>query len=146
MLLRGEFLGQVVVLVEEAEPLLGEGDRFADELVGFVSVAVVGAGENWWDVVHADDVADAFAVALEKAPPGSLYHVADDAPISLRDFVGLTAEELGVGAPRHIPAPLARLAAGRHAVTAAVRSARTSNARIKQQLSWSPRFRPRGMG
>jgi len=102
--------------------------------------AVVGAGENWWDVVHADDVADAFAVALEKAPPGSLYHVADDAPISLRDFVGLTAEELGVGAPRHIPAPLARLAAGRHAVTAAVRSARTSNARIKQQLSWSPLF------
>ena len=96
--------------------------------------------ENWWDVVHADDVADAFAVALEKAPPGSLYHVADDAPIRLRDFVGLTAEELGVGAPRHIPAPLARLAAGRHAVTAAVRSARTSNARIKQQLSWSPRF------
>jgi nucleoside-diphosphate-sugar epimerase len=102
--------------------------------------AVIGRGDNWWDVVHSDDVAAAFAAALENAPPGSLYHVADDDPITLYDFVGLTAKELGVGAPRRIPAGLARLAAGRAAVAAVVRSARTSNARIKQQLSWSPRF------
>jgi nucleoside-diphosphate-sugar epimerase len=101
--------------------------------------AVIGPGDNWWDVVHVDDVAAAFAAALE-APPGSLYHVADDDPITLYDFVGLAATALGVGSPRRIPAGLARLAAGRHAVTAVVRSARTSNARIKDQLSWSPRF------
>jgi len=90
--------------------------------------------------VHVDDVTAAFAAALEQAPPGSLYHVADDDPITFYDFVGLAATALGVGPPRRIPAGLARLAAGRHAVTAAVRSARTSNARIKDQLSWSPRF------
>ena len=102
--------------------------------------AVIGSGRNWWDVVHSDDVAGAFCAALDGAPPGSLYHVADDDPITFYDFVGLTAKELGVGAPRRIPAGLARLAAGRHAVAAVVRSARTSNARIKEQLSWSPRF------
>ena len=102
--------------------------------------AVVGSGRNWWDVVHVDDVAAAFVAALESAPPGAVYHVADDEPIALYDFVALTAEALGTGRPRRIPAGLARLAAGRHAVTAVVRSARTSNARIKQELGWSPRF------
>jgi nucleoside-diphosphate-sugar epimerase len=102
--------------------------------------AVVGSGRNWWDVAHVDDVARAFAVAVEDAPPGGLYHLADDEPITLYDFVALTADALGVGRPRRIPAGLARLAAGRHVVTATVRSARTSNARIKRELGWSPRF------
>jgi nucleoside-diphosphate-sugar epimerase len=101
---------------------------------------VVGSGRNWWDVAHVDDVARAFAVAVEDAPPGGLYHLADDEPITLYDFVALTADALGVGRPRRIPAGLARLAAGRHVVTATVRSARTSNARIKRELGWSPRF------
>jgi nucleoside-diphosphate-sugar epimerase len=35
---------------------------------------------------------------------------------------------------------LARLAAGRHAVTAVTRSARSSNARLKDELGWRPRF------
>jgi nucleoside-diphosphate-sugar epimerase len=102
--------------------------------------AVIGSGDNWWDVVHVDDVAGAFVMALEEAPPGALYHVADDDPITLFDFVALTAEALGVGRPRRVPAGLARLAAGRHAVTAVVRSARTSNERIKRELGWAPRF------
>jgi nucleoside-diphosphate-sugar epimerase len=101
---------------------------------------VIGSGKNWWDVVHVDDVAGAFVAAVEDAPGGALYHVADDDPITLYDFVALTAEALGVGRPRRIPAGLARLAAGRHAVTAVVRSARTSNERIKRELGWSPRF------
>jgi hypothetical protein len=47
---------------------------------------------------------------------------------------------MGVGPPRRIPAALARMVAGRHAVTAVVRSARSSNARIKRQLGWAPSF------
>jgi nucleoside-diphosphate-sugar epimerase len=122
----------------------GPGGWYADEFVRRLRqpgrFAVVGSGDNWWDVVHVDDVAGAFVTALEQAPPGALYHVADDDPITLYDFVALTAEALGVGRPRRIPAGLARLAAGRHAVTAVVRSARTSNERIKRELGWSPRF------
>ena len=73
--------------------------------------AVVGPGDNWWDVVHVDDVAGAFVTALEQAPPGALYHVADDDPITLYDFVALTAEALGttftVRLPRRSRARLA---------------------------------------
>jgi nucleoside-diphosphate-sugar epimerase len=102
--------------------------------------AVIGSGENLWDVVHVDDVAGALLLAAERATPGSIYHVVDDEPITFYDFMALTAQQLGVGPPRRVPAGLARLLAGRNAVAAAVRSARSSNARIKQELGWQPRF------
>lgn len=102
--------------------------------------AVIGRGDNLWDVVHVDDVARALVDALERAPAGELYHAADDEPISYYDFMALGAQALGVGVPRRIPAWVARLAAGPNAVTAVVRSARTSNAKLKRELGWAPRY------
>ena len=102
--------------------------------------AVIGSGTNLWDVVHVEDVAAALVTAAHDAPAGSIYHVVDDEPITYYDFMALTAEALGVGAPRRIPAALARLVAGSNAVDAVVRSARSSNAKIKRELGWQPRF------
>ena len=102
--------------------------------------AVIGRGDNLWDVVHVDDVARALVDALERAPAGEVYHAADDEPIAYYDFMALSAQALGVGPPRRIPAWVARLAAGSNAVTAVVRSARTSNAKLKRELGWAPRY------
>jgi nucleoside-diphosphate-sugar epimerase len=102
--------------------------------------AVIGRGDNWWDVVRVEDVASALADVAEKAPDGRVYHVVDDEPIRFYDFIALTAKALRVGPPRRVPAPLARLVGGRHAVTAVTRSARSSNARLKEELGWRPRF------
>ena len=102
--------------------------------------AVIGRGDNWWDVVRVEDVATVLADAVERAPDGAVYHVADDEPLTFYDFVKLTADALGVGPPRRVPAALARLAGGRDPVTAAVRSARTSHERVKRELGWQPRF------
>jgi nucleoside-diphosphate-sugar epimerase len=123
----------------------GPGGWYGEELVPRLRqpgrFAVIGSGENLWDVVHVEDVASAILLASsEKAADGRIYHVADDEPITFYDFMALTAAELGVGRPRRIPAPVARLVAGRNAVDAVVRSARSSNARIKQELGWGPRF------
>jgi nucleoside-diphosphate-sugar epimerase len=122
----------------------GPGGWYADEFVKRLRqpgrFAVIGPGDNWWDVVRVEDVATAIADAAERAPAGAVYHVADDEPIKFYDFVALTARELGVGPPRRIPVWLANIAAGRHAVRAVVRSARTSNQRIKEELGWRPTF------
>jgi nucleoside-diphosphate-sugar epimerase len=105
----------------------------------------IGAGANLWDVVHVDDVALALMLATEqtgateRGDAGPIYHVVDDTPIAYYDFMALTARSLGVGPPRRIPAAVARLVAG-SAVAAVVRSARSSNAKIKRELSWAPRF------
>ena len=122
----------------------GPGGWYAEEIVSRIKgpgrFAVVGSGDNWWDVVRVEDVASACVDAAERAPAGSLYHVVDDEPITYFDFVALTAEALGAGRPRRIPAWLARIAAGSGPVAAVTRSARSSNARIKRDLGWAPRF------
>jgi nucleoside-diphosphate-sugar epimerase len=122
----------------------GPGGWYANELIarlrGPGRFAVVGSGKNLWDVVHVHDVVTALVLAVESAPSGSIYHVVDDEPVGFYDFMALTATALGLGSPRRIPVTLARLAAGANAVDAAVRSARSSNAKIKQELGWRLRY------
>jgi len=122
----------------------GPGGWYAQEIVPRLRqpgrFALIGNGANLWDVVHVDDVVSALVLVAQAAPAGSTYHVADDQPITYGDFMARTADALGVGRPRRIPAALARLVAGSNAVAAVTRSARSSNAKIKHELGWSPRF------
>ena len=122
----------------------GPGGWYANELIAHLRqpgrFAVIGSGENLWDVVHVDDVASALVLAGESAPAASVFHVVDDQPISFYDFMALTANALGIGAPRRTPVALARIVAGGNAVAAAVRSARSSNAKLKRELGWTLRF------
>jgi nucleoside-diphosphate-sugar epimerase len=146
-LLRESGLPAVVI---RPSHVYGPGGWYAEEIVPRLRqpgrFAVIGKGENLWDVVHVDDVVSALVLAAQSAPAGATYHVADDQPITYRDFMGATADALGVGRPRHIPAALARVVAGSNAVDAVVRSARSSNAKIKRELDWSPRFATAAVG
>ena len=140
-LLRESSLEEVII---RPSHVYGPGGWFVEEFVNRLRqpgrFAVIGSGENWWDVVRVEDVASACADAAERAPAGALYHVVDDEPIHFYDFVALAATALGKGPPRRIPAWLARLVAGADPVRAVTRSAKSSNARIKSELGWVPRF------
>jgi nucleoside-diphosphate-sugar epimerase len=140
-LLRESSLEDVII---RPSHVYGPGGWFVEEFVNRLRqpgrFAVIGSGENWWDVVRVEDVASACADAAERAPAGALYHVVDDQPIHFYDFVALAATALGTGPPRRIPTWLARLAAGADPVRAVTRSAKSSNARIKSELGWAPRF------
>jgi nucleoside-diphosphate-sugar epimerase len=122
----------------------GPGGWYAHEVVrrlrGRGRLAVVGKGDNWWDVLHVDDLASALALAVEHTAPARVFHVVDDEPIRCYDFVALTAQALGVGPPRRVPAWVAKLSAGSEPVSAVTRSARSSNARAKAELGWVLRF------
>jgi len=115
----------------------------AGNLLDACPAAVVGDGRNMWDVVHVDDVAQAVllaAKAQDGAGMGRVYHVVDDEPVSYYDFMALTVAALGVGPPRRAPVWMGGLLAGRNGVAAVVRSARSSNARIRKELGFSPRY------
>jgi nucleoside-diphosphate-sugar epimerase len=123
----------------------GPGGWYAQELIPRMRqpgrFAVLGNGRNLWDVVHVQDVVAALLLVCDAgAPAGEIFHVADDEPVTFYDFMKLTGDALGVGPPRRIPARLARIVAGANAVDAVVRSARTSNAKIKAELGWQPSF------
>jgi nucleoside-diphosphate-sugar epimerase len=122
----------------------GPGGWFEDEFVKRLQqtgrFAVVGKGDNWWDVVRVEDVAAALVLAVERTPDGRIYHVSDDHPIRYYDFAALTAEALGVGKPRRLPVGVAKLVVGASPIAAVTRSAKTSNDRIKRELSWAPKY------
>lgn len=103
---------------------------------------IVGPGTAYWNVVHADDAADAVcrAATAPDVTPGLVLNVCDDEPVTYRDLVGFTARTLGARPPRRVPVWLARWLLGSHAVGVLVASARCRNARAKAALGWQPRF------
>ncbi len=122
----------------------GPGGWWASEMIPLLRrpgrLAVVGRGDNLWDVVHVEDVASACALAVEGAKPGSVYHCADDTPTTYREFMARTAESIGTGPPRSVPVWLARRITGAGPVAAVVRLGRTSNGKLKAELGWQPRY------
>jgi nucleoside-diphosphate-sugar epimerase len=135
--------GLPIVIIRPSH-VYGPGGWYAEEIVRRLKqpgrLVVIGSGQNWWDVVRVEDVAAACVTAAQRAPAGALYHVVDDAPIRYYDFAALTAHALGVGKPRRVPRWLAQRVTGKEPVAAVVRSARSTNERIKRELGWTPRF------
>ena len=56
-----------------------------------------GDGENAWSTVHIDDLGDLYALALEKAPAGSVLHAVAGEPITMREIVAAISRTLGYG-------------------------------------------------
>jgi nucleoside-diphosphate-sugar epimerase len=97
-----------------------------------------GDARNFVSSVHVDDVATAFLAAAERGPPGETFLVADDEPLTLREYAGAWASALGARPPRTVPRFLARLAVGRTAVDAIALSQRVLNRKAREALGWSP--------
>ena len=116
----------------------GPGGWFA-ELAESKLFRIPGAGENFWDMVHVDDVVSACLLLLREAPAGEVYHVVDDAPVTMKAFFDAVAKALGRKPYGHVPAWVARVAKGSSAIESAMRSAKSSNAKLRE-LGWEPRY------
>lgn len=95
---------------------------------------VLGAANGWQSSISTDDAASAVAAAL-RAPAG-IYNVADDEPLTKREWADVMAT--AAGARRAVMAPVAvvRLAGSRaHPLS---RSQRVSNRRFKEATGWAP--------
>ena len=62
----------------------------------------VGDGRNRWTTVHADDLADLYLLALEKAPAASIFNGAHGAAIPLIEIARAASE--GAGAEGRVEA------------------------------------------
>jgi nucleoside-diphosphate-sugar epimerase len=86
--------------------------------------------------VSHDDAAAAVVASLGAA--GGTYNVADDEPLTRRDFYNSLADVLGVRAPRFPPSWL-RYLLGSLGETLS-RSQRISNSRLRT-VGWAPKYR-----
>jgi nucleoside-diphosphate-sugar epimerase len=100
-------------------------------------VPIIGKGAGVWSFVHIDDAAAATLAAVERGAPG-IYNVADDEPAPVREWLPAIAEMAGAKPPRHIPAWLARILVGEHALTMMETSRGAANAKAKRELGWQP--------
>lgn len=100
---------------------------------------IVGGGRAVWSPLHIDDAAAAFAAAVESDRAG-LWHVVDDEPVTVREFLTAFAERLGAQPPRRVPVWLARLLAGRYLADFMTSSMETNNEAFRRDFDWAPRF------
>jgi nucleoside-diphosphate-sugar epimerase len=99
---------------------------------------IIGSGAGLWSFIHVDDAASATVTAIGRGDPGA-YNVVDDEPAAARDWLPAYADAIGAPPPRRVPVWLARLIAGRVATTANVQPG-ASNAKVKRELGWQPRW------
>jgi nucleoside-diphosphate-sugar epimerase len=100
---------------------------------------IVGNGGGVFSFIHLDDAAAATVLALEHGGAG-IYHIADDEPAPMREWLPVLADVLGAKPPRRAPVWLARLFAGDAVVVMATESRGASNAKAKRDLGWTLRY------
>ena len=88
--------------------------------------------------VHVADLAQALALSIAASAPASVYNVCDDAPCPPERVQRYAAALLGLPAPREENFDASRLSP--QALRFWAENKRVSNARIKAQLGWRPRF------
>ncbi|HSS57456.1 MAG TPA: NAD(P)-dependent oxidoreductase [Solirubrobacteraceae bacterium] len=110
------------------------------ELVRNRRLPVVGAQGATMPVVELGDAARAVADALERAPAGRIYNVADDEAVAMVDYLTELARVVGAPPPRHVPYWLVRVAAPYMATFMGRARVPMSNARITEELGWRPRY------
>jgi nucleoside-diphosphate-sugar epimerase len=102
-------------------------------------VPILGDGGGIWSFVHVHDAASATVAAVERGAPG-IYHVADDEPAPVREWLPYLAEQLGAKKPLRVPRLVGRWLAGEAVVAMMTEMRGVSNAKAKQVLDWQPRW------
>src|SRR4051812_43563447 len=122
--------------------------RGAGILAGFVDSArkegaarYVGTGKNRWPLVHVDDLADLYLLALENAPPGTLLLGVSGPSRPVSEIAAAASRGAGAGG-RTTATPLedARKKLGAYADALAL-DQQASGRRAQELLGWKPHGR-----
>jgi nucleoside-diphosphate-sugar epimerase len=108
------------------------------EMVMKRRLPIIGDGGGRQSFIHLDDAVSATLTAIESG--SGVYNVVDDEPAPAREWIPGLAEALGAKPPRRVPLWLARLVGGPATVRVMTEQRGASNARIKQELGWEPRY------
>jgi nucleoside-diphosphate-sugar epimerase len=100
---------------------------------------LVGEGAGVWSFVHIEDAASATAAAVESGQ-GGVYNVVDDEPAPASEWLSFLAHCAHAQPPRQVSTWMARLLIGEHVVAVMNEIRGVSNAKIKRELGWTPRW------
>jgi nucleoside-diphosphate-sugar epimerase len=101
---------------------------------------VVGKGDNRIPRIHVEDCAEAYALALDKMPVNESFILADDTPVTMREFMEYMASCVGMSKIRTIPRIMARIVMGKLLLETMGIDCVVSNAKLKRMLGWEPKY------
>lgn len=107
------------------------------ELVRKRQFPIIGDGAGVWSWIHLDDAAAATVAAMERGRPG-VYHVVDDEPAPVSEWLPYLADCVGAKRPMRVPVWVGRLMAGATTVRWSTQARGASNLRAKRELDWRP--------
>ncbi|AKU09506.1 NAD-dependent epimerase/dehydratase family protein [Haloferax gibbonsii] len=90
--------------------------------------------------IHVDDAASAFLAAVE-AEANGVWHVVDDQPVTMAEFLSEFATRLNASEPSRIPGWLARFFIGKDTVRFFTNPMSTSNDKFREATGWEPQYR-----
>ena len=99
----------------------------------------IGSGDAVMSFIHVEEAAAATVAAIEAGVAGT-FNVADDEPASARDWMPAFAAVIGGRKPLRAPVAIARFVAPEAIIHLATNSRGASNRRLRETLSWGPRF------
>ncbi len=112
--------------------------HFTDAARAGGPVKVAGSAEVVWPLVHREDLAELYVLALEKARAGSVYHGVVQDGVKALDIACAVARRYGVPeAPQIISEDVFAAELGEWACGYAI-SQRISGAKAQRELGWSP--------
>ena len=109
------------------------------ELIRRRRMPVIGGGTGVWSFIHIEDAATATVAAIEQDAKG-IFHVVDDEPAPVSEWLPVLAEAVGAPPPWSMPAWLGRLVAGKAIVKVMTEGRGASNAKARHELGWVPRY------
>jgi nucleoside-diphosphate-sugar epimerase len=112
--------------------------RFVESARHQGAAQYIGTGENRWPLVHVDDLADLYLLALEKAPPGTLLLGVNGPSRPTRDIAAAASRGAGAGGKTSAwPLTEARRKLGAYADALAL-DQQASGRRAQELLGWRP--------
>jgi nucleoside-diphosphate-sugar epimerase len=103
---------------------------------------IVGDGSYYWNMIHAEDAADAVWTILankDQIQEREIVVVSDDVPVTCSEFLSYLSHLLGVEEPTRIPNKIAKLALGNEIVETLTASFRCKTDKMKS-FGWRPVF------
>lgn len=101
---------------------------------------IFGKGQNYWSVIHVDDLAAAYALAVESESYGETYNIVDDQPLTLYELINNLTDAMGKKRVGSMAPWLLKLIIGGPLVDSLITSFRISNEKAKRELGWQPRY------
>ena len=114
--------------------------RFMFNMMEKGRTKIIGKGDNFIPNIHATDAASAITKSIENLPIGEKIIIADDTPVTQKDFIIYMARIMNKQPPKTIPGFIVKLALGNDFYEILKMNCIVSNAKAKKLLEWIPKY------